>query len=281
MESADRSPSPEFSPLAIGEDLTPLPAYKVAQTSSYNICGLLSTPLKLHEDLASGCGGQTWPAGMVLTKHMLRYHRAALKGARMLVTLLHPIPLSSATIPAPLPPPGAIRNVLPLLHVHHRLELGAGGGLVGLAVALGCELQQTPLYLTDQDEMFELMGRNTELNNLQNKVKPFVLNWGGPLAQDVVDFKPNVILAADCVYFEPAFPLLLETLTNLLSLEPDATVYFCFKKRRRADMQFLKKAQKTFQVTEIIDDDRPIFSREGLFLYTFTSKKPTTSGNRQ
>ncbi|GJC98442.1 hypothetical protein ColKHC_07268 [Colletotrichum higginsianum] len=104
---------------------------------------------------------------------------------------------------------------------------------------------------------------------------------GGPLAQDVVDFKPNVILAADCVYFEPAFPLLLETLTNLLSLEPDATVYFCFKKRRRADMQFLKKAQKTFQVTEIIDDDRPIFSREGLFLYTFTSKKPTTSGNRQ
>ncbi|OBR07440.1 hypothetical protein CH63R_08961 [Colletotrichum higginsianum IMI 349063] len=282
MESADRSPSPEFSPLAIGEDLTPLPAYKVAQTSSYNICGLLSTPLKLHEDLASGCGGQTWPAGMVLTKHMLRYHRAALKGARI-------------------------------------LELGAGGGLVGLAVALGCELQQTPLYLTDQDEMFELMGRNTELNNLQNKVKPFVLNcwcqgggymhsghrilrkpraihycaaemqWelklrraqGGPLAQDVVDFKPNVILAADCVYFEPAFPLLLETLTNLLSLEPDATVYFCFKKRRRADMQFLKKAQKTFQVTEIIDDDRPIFSREGLFLYTFTSKKPTTSGNRQ
>ncbi|KAK6217431.1 hypothetical protein QIS74_07545 [Colletotrichum tabaci] len=194
MESADRSPSPEFSPLAIGEDLTPLPAYKAAQTSSYNICGLLSTPLKLHEDLASGCGGQTWPA--------------------------------------------------------------------------------------DQDEMFELMGRNTELNNLQNKVKPFVLNWGGPLAQDVVDFKPNVILAADCVYFEPAFPLLLETLTNLLSLEPDATVYFCFKKRRRADMQFLKKAQKTFQVTEIIDDDRPIFSREGLFLYTFTSKKPTTSGNR-
>lgn len=59
----------------------------------------------------------------------------------------------------------------------NRLELGAGGGLVGLAVALGCELQQTPLYLTDQDEMFELMGRNTELNNLQNKVKPFVLNW--------------------------------------------------------------------------------------------------------
>ncbi|KDN61149.1 hypothetical protein CSUB01_00830 [Colletotrichum sublineola] len=185
MESADRSPSPDFSPLAIGEDLTPLPAYKAAQTSSYDICGLLSTPLKLHEDLTSGCGGQTWPAGMVLTKHMLRYQREALKGAKM----------------------------------------------------------------------------------------------GGSLAQEVIDFKPNVILAADCVYFEPAFPLLLETLTNLLSLEPSATVYFCFKKRRRADMQFLKKAKKAFQVTEIFDDDRAIFSREGLFLYTFTSKKPITNVN--
>ncbi|KAL0942546.1 uncharacterized protein CTRU02_200432 [Colletotrichum truncatum] len=140
MESAERSPSPEFSPLAIGEDLTPLPAYKAAQTSSFDIFGLLSTPLKLHEDLKSGCGGQTWPAGMVLAKHMLRYHRTALTGARI-------------------------------------LELGAGGGLVGLAVALGCELQQTPLYLTDQDEMFELMGKNTKLNSLDDKVKPLVLNW--------------------------------------------------------------------------------------------------------
>ncbi|KAF6845197.1 hypothetical protein CMUS01_00297 [Colletotrichum musicola] len=244
MESTDRSPSPEFSPLAIGEDLTPLPAYKAATTSSFDFSGLLSTPLKLHEDLKSGCGGQTWPAGMVLTKHMLRYHRDALKEARI-------------------------------------LELGAGGGLVGLAVALGCELQQTPLYLTDQGEMFELMGRNTKLNNLEDQVKPMILNWGEPLPQEVVDFKPNVILAADCVYFEPAFPLLLETLSNLLTLEPDATIYFCFKKRRRADMQFLKKAQKAFQVTEIVDEDRPVFGREGLFLYTFASKKPVNSNARQ
>ncbi|OHE93988.1 hypothetical protein CORC01_10680 [Colletotrichum orchidophilum] len=243
MESPDRSPSPQFSPLAIGEDFTPLPTYKAATTSAYDMSGLLSTPLQLHEDLTSGCGGQTWPAGMVLTKHMLRYHRENLKGARI-------------------------------------LELGAGGGLVGLAVALGCELQET-LYLTDQDEMFELMGRNTKLNGLEDKVKPMILNWGGPLSQEVVDFKPNVILAADCVYFEPAFPLLLETLTNLLALEPDAIVYFCFKKRRRADMQFLKKAQKAFLVTEIVDEDRPVFSREGLFLYTFASKKPTLNGNRK
>ncbi len=91
----------------------------------------------------------------------------------------------------------------------------------------------------------------------------------------VVDFEPDVILAADCVYLEAAFPLLLATLTDLLTLCPAATVFFCFKKRRRADMQFLKKAQKAFDVTEVPDEDRPTFSREGLFLFTFAQKQPT------
>lgn len=92
---------------------------------------------------------------------------------------------------------------------------------------------------------------------------------GELLPQEITSFKPDVILAADCVYFEPAFPLLLATLSDLLILCPSATIYFCFKKRRRADMQFLKKAQKMFKVTEIPDEDRPVFSRQGLFLYTF------------
>lgn len=106
-------------------------------------------------------------------------------------------------------------------------------------------------------------------------------NRGEDLPTEVTHFKPTVILAADCVYFEPAFPLLLRTLKDLLALCPDATVYFCFKKRRRADMQFLKNARKAFAVTEVVDDERPVFSREGLFLYTFTSRKHKTAQNHQ
>jgi protein N-lysine methyltransferase METTL21A len=78
-----RSPSPEFSPLAIGEDFAPLPTYKTATTTSVNFSGLLERPLKLQEDLKSGCGGQLWPAGIVLAQHILRYHRNSLKDARM------------------------------------------------------------------------------------------------------------------------------------------------------------------------------------------------------
>ncbi|KAI1762626.1 putative methyltransferase-domain-containing protein [Hypoxylon sp. FL1150] len=231
MLPPQRSPSPEFSPLTVGEDLTPLPVYKSAGTTSVDFSGLLSEPLKLHEDLSSGCGGQTWPAGMTLGKHMLRYHRDDLKKSRI-------------------------------------LELGAGGGLVGLAVARGCEVEN-PLYITDQVEMHFLMEHNISLNRLEGKAKAAILNWGEPLPQEITGFKPDIILAADCVYFEPAFPLLLATLSDLLKLCPSATIYFCFKKRRRADMQFLKKAQKMFKVTELPDEDRPVFSREGLFLYTF------------
>jgi len=230
-----------FEALDIDVDLAPLPTMKAAATANFDLSGLLSQPLRLHEDLANGCGGQTWPAGFVLGKHMLRYHRTDLQDARI-------------------------------------LELGAGGGLVGLAVARGCAVDQ-PLYVTDQLEMFELMGKNIGLNGLEGKVKAAILNWGEALSQEIIDLKPNVILAADCVYFEPAFPLLLATMTDLLALCPSATIYFCFKKRRRADMHFLKKAQKKFSVVELADEDRPVFSRDGLFLFGISRKELSSQQN--
>jgi hypothetical protein len=74
------------------------------------------------------------------------------------------------------------------------------------------------------------------------------------------------------VYFEPAFPLLQATLAELLALRPAAVIYFCFMKRRRADMQFLKQARRRFWVSEVEDDARPIWSRQGLHLFAITSK---------
>ena len=85
----DGSPSPELSPLAIGEDFTPLPTLKSAGTTEVDFSGLLAgSPLRLHEDLTNGCGGQLWPAGMTLAKHMLRYHRDDLHKSRVWVDML-------------------------------------------------------------------------------------------------------------------------------------------------------------------------------------------------
>ena len=69
MSSDDEAP--DF--LAFGQDLIEPRNIKASGTSYVDFDGLLSTPLRLHEDLAEGCGGQLWPAGMVLAKYMLRH----------------------------------------------------------------------------------------------------------------------------------------------------------------------------------------------------------------
>ncbi|KAB2575090.1 putative nicotinamide n-methyltransferase protein [Lasiodiplodia theobromae] len=222
---------------SFSEDFVQLPQYKAAGTSSIDFDGLLSSPLKLHEDLKGGCGGQLWPAGMVLSRYLLRQHKHDLNG----------------------------RSII---------ELGAGGGLVGLAVALGCDLsasEKHPLYITDQEPMFALMQQNTALNDLSARVKPLIYDWGSaPPA--LLPVPPDVILAADCVYFEPAFPLLQKTLEDLIG--PDTVCYFCFKKRRRADMHFVKAIKKTFDVQVVEDDpDKDVYGRENIFLFKITQRK--------
>jgi tRNA1(Val) A37 N6-methylase TrmN6 len=57
-----------------------------------------------------------------------------------------------------------------------RLELGAGGGLVGLAVALECN-PTSKLLVTDQVEMLDLMRHNILLNGVEDKAEALILNW--------------------------------------------------------------------------------------------------------
>lgn len=113
--------------------------------------------------------------------------------------------------------------------------------------------------------MLELMEHNIELNNLRGVVKAVVYDWG-ERKPSCLPTQTDIILAADCVYFEPAFPLLQATLRDLLG--ENTVCYFCFKKRRRADIQFIKTVKKMFNVTEVQDnDDKEIYSRESIFLY--------------
>jgi hypothetical protein len=80
----EEEPVPDFFN-DFGHDLVEQPVRKSAGTTSIDFDGLLSPPLRLHEDLANGCGGQLWPAGMVLAKYMMRVQKATLKGKSMFV----------------------------------------------------------------------------------------------------------------------------------------------------------------------------------------------------
>ena len=66
------SESPEMNPLDIGEDFVESRPLKQAGQTKLDFSGLLNPPLKLHEDLKEGCGGQLWPAGIVLTRFLLQ-----------------------------------------------------------------------------------------------------------------------------------------------------------------------------------------------------------------
>lgn len=127
--------------------------------------------------------------------------------------------------------------------------------------------------------MFSLMKDNIHLNQLSAHVIASVLNWGEPIP-DQIPAQPDVILAADCVYFEPAFPLLIATLHDLLG--PQSVCYFCYKRRRKADLRFMKMAKKTFQVDEVSDDPNvETYKRDSLFLYTIRAKPASTNNTPQ
>lgn len=132
------------------------------------------------------------------------------------------------------------------------LELGAGTGLVGLVAG---QLPGTRVWITDQEPLLPIMQRNVQMNGLTDNVYVAKLDWGVPAPPSIP--KPDVILAADCVYYEPAFPLLVETLDELSDTSTD--ILFCYKKRRKADKRFFNMLKKKFKWEEVMDDPNKVF----------------------
>lgn len=125
--------------------------------------------------------------------------------------------------------------------------------------------------------MLALMRKNVALNLLEDRVAASVLDWGSSSSLQLVPgsspntVHPDVILAADCVYFEPAFPLLQQTLRDVIG--PNTTCYFCFKRRRRADLHFMKQIKRHLLVEEVTDDlEKAVYSKENISLYTVRRK---------
>lgn len=136
------------------------------------------------------------------------------------------------------------------------------------------------------------------------------LDWGTTPPPSLPS-NPDIILAADCVYFEPAFPLLVETLCGLCPVGEDREVLFCWKKRRKvssrlglghslesyktfrtnvisflsfrirrhtlqADMRFFKMLKKHFSSSPVEDDrpgERERYEREGVKLMRLVRTK--------
>ncbi|KAG6831886.1 hypothetical protein H0H92_007003 [Tricholoma furcatifolium] len=205
----------------------------------------LPIEIALAVDASPGCGGIAWPAGEVLSSYLTKRGPAYVHGRTI-------------------------------------VELGSGTGLVGL-VAAKLQLQDSmsktgnpSVWITDQAPLLEIMRKNVLLNALEPTVAVAELNWGVPLPPSLP--VADLILAADCVYFEPAFPLLVQTLCDLVDARTDdkeTEVLFCYKKRRKADKRFFGMLGKSFVWTEIVDDpDKEVYSREAISLLRLSRRKP-------
>lgn len=202
----------------------------------------LDRDVTLKVDAGPGCGGIAWPAGEVLSRYIAYRHSHS---------------------------PQYLRGRIVL-------ELGSGTGLVGIVAAM--LESSTEVWITDQPQLLGLMKINAALNIVDpsfSNVHIAELNWGETLSQDIPVKETRVILAADCVYFEPAFPLLVKTLCDLAPVEKEVEILFCWKKRRKADKRFFIMLRKEFDWETVMDDrseERERYGREGVSLIRLKRK---------
>lgn len=132
--SAQATPSPPSSPekdfFAFGEDYIKSPEHIPATIESIDFDRLLDKPLLLHQDLASGCGGMLWPAGMRLAKYLLKMKRDEMRNAESMCVpsyIEQSFMIATDFSERECKPP----FVNACFFLFCSIELGAGGGLVG------------------------------------------------------------------------------------------------------------------------------------------------------
>ncbi|EGZ28745.1 hypothetical protein PHYSODRAFT_309503 [Phytophthora sojae] len=113
------------------------------------------------------------------------------------------------------------------------VELGAGVGLVGMALAvLGAEV-----VVTDQEYALPLLAKNVDTCSRLASWKKSV----------------DVVVFSDVLYHASAFLLLIETLHELVS--PTSDVFFSFETRNESiEANFLQQLGNTFDVEEYPDE---------------------------
>lgn len=165
--------------------------------------------LKIHQCEVGDVGCVVWDSGLVLAKY-LEYKHCFLKG-----------------------------------HWKNKyvIELGAGTGLVGLTAAcLGASV-----LLTDLPALLPLLELNLTENGdkLQGNTEARVLKWG----QDVSAFvKPDVILVADCIYYQQSLEPLVVTLKELS--DHNTEILMSYEERETGNKPMLQK-----RFFELIEDD--------------------------
>ncbi len=158
------------------------------------------------------------------------------------------------------------------------LELGAGCGIVGIALAHwfpNCAVQ-----LTDLPEAQDLLSRNLNqaLPATNSSLRSRVLDWDVESDESSLERGLALIIVSDCTYNADSFPDLVRTLTRLSSTSPGVRILIAVKRRhdsegiffdlmRDAQMRILENTTIDLPNADSVSDVNP--PEVELYLYQY------------
>ncbi|XP_046740628.1 protein N-lysine methyltransferase METTL21D-like [Diprion similis] len=154
------------------------------------------------------------------------------------------------------------------------LELGAGLGCVGMTAAcLGAEV-----VLTDLANVLPALNNNIEMNKdvwkrSGGSARAEELDWS---KHPVVDFKPEIVLLADCVYYTESIEPLLDMLKRLCEATNDTYALLAQEERDTPNQkpvwsQFVEAIKKKFKITPImLSEQHPTYSSRDIRVLKLT-----------
>ncbi|KAF9919341.1 hypothetical protein BX616_007065 [Lobosporangium transversale] len=131
------------------------------------------------------------------------------------------------------------------------LELGAGTGLVGIAVAIA--FPELNVLSTDLDEALTLMQQNVDANAAllpDMNIKVGFLDW---TEKDRVVNPVEILLLADVVYNDLSHDWLLQTILDYS--DEETKVLLGYKFRHEAEQKFFDRAKAYFDIVNVHQQD--------------------------
>lgn len=119
------------------------------------------------------------------------------------------------------------------------MELGAGCGIVGIALAT--MLDKCDVLLTDLPEVEEIVTRNIKGASPRpsSRIQFQTLDWDEP-PPDLRSQPLDLILISDCTYNADSLPALVSVLGQLVRRSPEALVLVALKRRHDSEAVFFE-----------------------------------------
>ncbi|KAK2827805.1 hypothetical protein FQN49_007320, partial [Arthroderma sp. PD_2] len=120
------------------------------------------------------------------------------------------------------------------------IELGAGCGIVGIALAQF--ITDCSVLLTDLEEVRDIVNRNIGVSKpaAGSMVEFQVLDWDGSIPKQISEQQYDLVVVSDCTYNSDSLPALVSTMAALVDRSPQAAIIVALKRRHESETVFFE-----------------------------------------